>query len=331
MSFIKAEQLLTLATMAVGRHMGVSLEEITAAFGVTKRTAQRMIQALERQFPDVEVSFADGGRKYWRLPQAALRDLLTLTPEELAAFDLALQVLRMNGQTEESTTLSSLRDKVLALVPRSKATRLETDHEALLEAQGFVARPGPRPRRDPEVSAAITEAIKACRLLDIEYASGGSKKVSHRLVEPYGILTGLRRYLVAQAAGKNPKRLQLFRIDAIRSAAVQNESFARDASFNLQAFAQRSFGVFQNEAEYGEVVWRFTPDAAENARNFEFHPDQTFEEQPDGSLLVHFRAAGLLEMAWHLYAWGNKVEVVAPIRLKELVQGYQRDDFGALP
>lgn len=331
MSFQKAEQLLGLATMAAGRRVGVSLEEITSAFGITKRTAQRMIQALERHFPDVEVSFGDGGRKHWRLPQAILRDLLTLTPEELAAFDLALQGVKMNGQSDEATTLARLREKLLALVPRSKATRLETDHEALLEAQGFVARPGPRPRRDPEVSAAIVEAIKACRVLEIEYASGGGKKASQRLVEPYGILTGLRRYLVGRAVGKTSKTPQLFRIDAIRSASVHQTSFVRDASFNLQAFGRRSFGVFQNEAEYGEVVWQFASDAAENARNFEFHPDQSLEEQPDGSLIVSFRAAGLLEMAWHLYAWGDKVEVLAPARLKELVHGYRRSDFGALP
>src|SRR5262249_24811463 len=158
--------------------------------------------------------------------------------------------------------------------------------EALLEAQGFVARPGPRPRRDPEVSSAIVEAIKACHLLNIEYASGGGKKFSHRLVEPYGILTGLRRYLVGRAVRKPSQIPQLFRIDAIRLASVQGESFVRDTSFNLQAFARRSFGVFQNEAEYGEVVWRFVSDAAENARNFEFHPDQRFEQQLDGSLVV---------------------------------------------
>src|SRR5688572_33475435 len=118
MSFLKAEQLLALATMAAGRRIGVTLEEITSEFGITKRTAQRMVQALERQFPDVEASFGDDGRKRWRLPQAVLRDLLTLTPEELAAFDLALQGVRLNGQAEEAATLSKLREKILALVDR---------------------------------------------------------------------------------------------------------------------------------------------------------------------------------------------------------------------
>ncbi len=43
--------------------------------------------------------------------------MLTLTSEELADLD------------------RRLREKILALVPRSRIARVETDHEALLEAQ----------------------------------------------------------------------------------------------------------------------------------------------------------------------------------------------------
>jgi predicted DNA-binding transcriptional regulator YafY len=80
------------------------------------------------------------------LPSGALRDLMTLSPEELAALDIAVETLNRSGLTIEADELSALREKILALVPRSKAARLETDHEALLEAQGLAARPGPRQR-----------------------------------------------------------------------------------------------------------------------------------------------------------------------------------------
>jgi len=63
----------------------------------------------------------------------------------------------------------------------------------------------------------------------------------------------------------------------------------------LQTFAERSFGVFQEEPF--DVVWRFSPTAAADARQFLFHPTQTMEDQPDGSLIVRFRAGGALEMS----------------------------------
>jgi predicted DNA-binding transcriptional regulator YafY len=46
---------------------------------------------------------------------------------------------------------------------------------------------------------------------------------------------------------------------------------------------------------------------------------------------VSFSAAGHLEMAWHLYAWGQDVEVLAPERLREMVHAYRRADFPSLP
>ena len=56
-----------------------------------------------------------------------------------------------------------------------------------------------------------------------------------------------------------------------------------------------------------------------------------FEEQLDGSLIVRFAAAGHLEMCWHLYLWGDQVEVLAPEALKALVQHHRRADFPSLP
>ena len=41
----------------------------------------------------------------------------------------------------------------------------------------------------------------------------------------------------------------------------------------------------------------------------------------DGWVLVRFRASGMLELAWHLFAWGDKVEIVQPARLKTVMAG----------
>jgi predicted DNA-binding transcriptional regulator YafY len=62
-----------------------------------------------------------------------------------------------------------------------------------------------------------------------------------------------------------------------------------------------------------------------------FHPEQTEERQPDGSIVIRFKAAGQLEMAWYLYQWGDKVEVVKPQKLSNLIRNYQRSDFPAVP
>jgi predicted DNA-binding transcriptional regulator YafY len=111
---------------------------------------------------------------------------------------------------------------------------------------------------------------------------------------------------------------RLFSLSNIEKVEVTDFPFRRHKEFLLSAFAERSFGVFQEKPF--DVVWRFSPNAAADAKTFLFHPTQTLEDQSDGSLIVRFRAGGALEMCWHLFTWGNEVEVLAPPHLRNLLQ-----------
>ena len=121
-------------------------------------------------------------------------------------------------------SLLSLREKIMALVPRTRAVRLETDHEALLEAQGLAARPGPRQRIDRKIGAAIAEAVKACRILEVEYQSRGEAAPRIRRLAPYGLLTGLRQYLVARPAEARSGPFRLYVVEKISAAKVSAEA-----------------------------------------------------------------------------------------------------------
>ncbi len=54
-------------------------------------------------------------------------------------------------------------------------------------------------------------------------------------------------------------------------------------------------------------------------KNYRFHASQTTEPHPDGGIIVRFRASGMLELAWHLFSWGNKIAIVEPVSLRELI------------
>jgi predicted DNA-binding transcriptional regulator YafY len=260
-----------------------------------------------------------------------LRDLLTLSADELASIELGITHLKRAGLGPEAQALTLLKDKVLSLIPRSKS-RLEPDYDVLLEAQGFIARPGPKPKIEPYIHSKIVEAIKSCRQINITYKSNIDPSEKPRLVEPYGFLSGIRRYLVAQDPhSRRGPTLKTYRLDNISAVEILDTYFTRPEDFKLQDFANRAFGVFQNDEEYTEVIWKFSPDAAEHAKAYQFHPEQIEELQNDGSLIIKFKSSGYLEMAWYLYSWGNKVSVIKPLELQELVRSHQRTDFIALP
>ncbi|PWE27490.1 hypothetical protein C4N9_15700 [Pararhodobacter marinus] len=141
---------------------------------------------------------------------------------------------------------------------------------------------------------------------------------------------GHRRYLVARDPAKDDL-IRNYRMDLIQSAEVLDQSFAQAEGFSMAEYAAQSFGIWQDPDQFGEVVWKFSPEAATRAAEFRFHPTQRLEPQPDGSLTVRFEAAGWLEMTWHLYQWGDKVEVLAPEGLRAMVHDHRRSDFSSMP
>ena len=331
MSFQKAADLLRLAELATARYKGVSLTEIEEEFRVDRRTAQRMTKALEETFPRCVTRVDDDRRKFWKLRADEARLMLTqgIRDSELAALELAIRRAEREGLMSEVRALSGLRDRLLAAMPGPHARRAEADAEAVLEAHGFASRPGPQVRIGPDLMGTIGAALKGPHVLTVVYAGGREPDRARRL-EPHGLLLGTRRYLVAREEGGDGQ-MQHYRLDRITSARLEADSFGRDPGFDLTTHAARAFGSFHTDAEYGEVIWRFAPAAAPTAREFLFHPTQRMTQAEDGSLTVRFTASGHLEMAWHLYMWGDAVEVLAPEPLREMVDRHRRGDFPALP
>jgi predicted DNA-binding transcriptional regulator YafY len=332
MSLSKARDLLRLAEMAASRHMGVSLAEIAEEFDADHRTAQRMTKALEDVFQNVEVNTDEDRRRRWKLRDSSLLRLkgAGLGDSELAALEMSIKRAEREGATHDVKALISLRDRLLAHMPGPHARRAEADAEAVLEAYGYASRPGPRVRAEPLVLETIAQALKGPFLLVVTYAGPKDNEPRERVLEPYGFLLGIRRYLVAREQGKTGG-LQHFRLDRIGKARLGAQSFARDLDFDLLAHSARAFGSYHADAEFGDVVWRFRPAAAAAAREFVFHPQQELSDEKDGCLTVRFRAGGWLEMAWHLYAWGDQVEVLEPQELAALVAAHRRSDFPAMP
>jgi predicted DNA-binding transcriptional regulator YafY len=130
---------------------------------------------------------------------------------------------------------------------------------------------------------------------------------------------GRANYLVAaelpaDGAQGEPRN---YRLDRIEDLQVLERPAAAPEAFNLSDYAARSFGVYQGEVQ--EIVLQIAPEAAEDALGWRFHPSQTLERQADGTVVARFWATGLLELAWHLFTWGDKVRVVRPEALRRVL------------
>lgn len=330
MAFRKAQELIRLAEMAGSRYRGVCLNDVSDAFGVNQRTAQRMMREFEEAFPSYICSTDRDRRRWWKLSDTTLMHMQGVRASELSALDMAIKHAQHEGAVMDVRGLVSLRDRLLASMPSIHARKTETDAAAILEAQGLACRPGPKAKLAPNILGAIAEGIKAPFSMDIVYQAARDPEPRLRKVEPYGLLLGTRQYLIARDLD-NGRSYRRYRMDRITSAKITGQSFGRDPDFDLDAFAVQAFGSYHADDEHGRVVWRFAPSAAAVAREFEFHPTQQVTEEPDGSLRVEFTASGWIEMVWHLYQWGDQIEVVEPDALRAMVEGFQRGDLGVLP
>ncbi len=330
MSFGKSLDLMRLAEMAAGRRKGICVNDIVDELDVNQRTAQRMLRGLELAFPGLKAIDGPGRRRYWKLQDSRFVQMQGVRDTELAALDKSIRRAMDEGAEQDAKALASLRDRLMAALPSHQIERTEMDAEALLMMQGYACRPGPKVKSHPEIMGAISQALKIPCTIKIVYRSARDSEARERELEPCGVLLGIRPYLVARDLG-NGRALRRYRIDRIEKAGITMQAFKRDPGFDLKAYAAQSFGSFHSDAEHTRIIWRFAPSAADAAREFLFHPTQELFVEPDGSLRVEFTASGWVEMAWHLYQWGDQVEVVAPEPLREMVEGFQRGDLGVMP
>jgi predicted DNA-binding transcriptional regulator YafY len=313
MRYQPAVRLLRLAIALAGSRTGLSLDEMAEFLEVNRRTAERLRNALGETFPQLTNVEGDDRIRRWRLPREALPHMAP-RPPIIATLDAMARDLDRQGDAARALDLRDAAAMFRAAMRPEFLRRSEPDIEALMQAEGSAATPGPRRRLDPDLLATIRHCILACRKLAISYRSAEQAAMQERTLCPYGVLYGRRGYLVAHLDGTEAMRL--WRLDRIGEARALEESFPpRD--FDLGAYAAQSFGVFQEPPE--TIVLRFTPDAAADAAAWQFHPSQVQERDDDGALIVRFSCGGLQELAWHLMTWGDSVAILAPKRLAELI------------
>ena len=311
MRYERLSELLRLAIHLQGTRSGLTIADIQEQFSVSRRTAERMRDAVETAFGPLDTVDTDSGdrRIHWRLQSRALLPFIHISPEELADLEVAAGRLDRAGLAER---IGRFVVKLRAASRRHSPEEFDSAMEALMEAEGLAMRAGPRESFEESLLSLVRDAITMRRKIEFKYLFRGTGRRNRQRVRPYGVLYGNRVFLVGRTdRGREPR---LWRLGNISEARITDEAFERDPAFDLQRYAERSFGTFQENPV--DVVLRFDADAVPDAKAFRFHPSQTITENSDGSLTVRFRAGGVEEICWHLVTWGESVTILEPARLR---------------
>ena len=312
MRYERLSELLRLTIHLQGTRSGLTIADIQEEFSVSRRTAERMRDAVETAFGPLDTVDTDSGdrRIHWRLQARALLPFIHISPEELADLEVAAGRLDRAGLAER---IGRFVVKLRAASRRHSPEEFDSAMEAFMEAEGLAMRAGPRESFEEGLLSLVRDAITRRRKIEFKYLFRGTGRRNRQRVRPYGVLYGNRVFLVGRTdRGTEPR---LWRLGNISETRITDETFERDPAFDLQRYAERSFGTFQENPV--DVVLRFEAEAAADAKAFRFHPSQTITENGDGSLTVQFRAGGFEEICWHLITWGESVTILEPPSLRQ--------------
>lgn len=293
--------------LARSQPLGISYDDLMKYFGCSRETAKRMIKELESHAGHhLDYTVGDYGTRFWKLDNVPdFRDNM-LSVEELEALAKAVKVLNAADLHGAARAVDHVKNKIIA--QSKKAQALDNDLEAYMESEGMISKPGVKEKIEPDQLRVIREAISSFSVLQATYFNYHKQSTELHQLEPLGILSGPPHYLVARTRGETSPRN--FKLRFLKDLKILAENYHRD-DFNLEAYAQRSFGMFQEDSIYTNV-WHVRPDAVKDVQNVQFHPSQRNESQPDGSLHIIFEACGWKEMCWAVFRWQGKIRIVEP-------------------
>ena len=286
---------------------GMTKKEIADFLDCSMKTVERKMAELERCFADAFKETTTYPKTYRIRSENLSR--VTFSPTDISTIRQASDLLRKNNREDEARDLGLLAEKLQTVLAPKNSQELE----ALMIAEGNAQRPVPHKEIDMDIVALLRSAIRDWTEVEIEYKPKKQKEYRTYTICPYGILYGERNhYLLAKYPDcQDPNEWRYFILSNIRKVTIQeNKHFSVPEDFSMTNHTKDLFGMF-NEKPF-EVEWLFSPKAAEEADQFTFHPSQTKQKNPDGSLTVRFFAGGCLEMAWHLYTWCGQVKVIKP-------------------
>ncbi len=292
----------------------ITLQQISGTLDApcTERTLRRDLVALELAGIPIYTEREDG-KRYWKLLDNYRNVPLPLTPTELYALRCAQHLLQPLEGTFIAESISGLYQKINAnLTPKNRT------YFSLLQK---TLQMGTTPHTVYQSHRLHIDQIKAAiekgRVLDLHYTALRSARSAKRTIDPYGLwYYDGSLYLVGYCHKR--KALRTFAVERIESVETKGDRFQIPYYFSIADYFKNAFGVYRGEAE--AVTLRFDKPAALWVPSRRWHATQTVTRLPEGKIELAFRVAVTPELMQWVLSFGAQVEVIAPKRLRTMLE-----------
>jgi predicted DNA-binding transcriptional regulator YafY len=293
----------------------VKLAELLRELGVSRATFKRDLEYLrDRMNAPIEWDREKRGYRFVEPAAGAPRYELPglwFSPEEIRAL-LTMQHWLASLQP------GLLEPHVKPLLARLRAALGSGEHPAdEIERRIRIIHLGARKLALPHFER-VAAAVLNRQRLRIVYVSRGSNERTEREISPQR-LVHYRENWYCDAWCHLREDLRSFAVDAIQSAQAVDRKAKSVPDRELDEVLAAGYGIFSGR----KTTWarlRFTPERARWVAAEEWHPQQKWRFEPDGSYVLEVPFSDHRELAMDVLRHGPHVEVLEPASLRAAVK-----------
>ena len=241
--------------------------------------------------------------KTWSLPG------IYVTQGELMAFFLSLEITKRYIGTDLESPLRSAVDKIAKAVKGTVSVEINDlrSHYTFSEFNTISV--------DAQLLIDLHHAIRNRQQVWMRYYSANRGVMTERVVYPYHLYNFQGDwFLVAFDTFRSDFRI--FLVGRIQEMKVLKDIFTWNEGFSAEDWIGSGFQLHAGEEAEEVAIW-FSPNKAQFIRERKWHASQTIAEQPDGSLILHLKTGGLVEVRNWVLQFADNAEVLKPDKLRE--------------
>lgn len=306
----KQARLFRLTHLLYRHPQGLRVREMADICGVSVRTIQRDLKALEEAgVPLWSTEEEEPNAPRYGILEGFYIPPLQLTLSEATALYLAARLFCRNAD-ESTPEIAQAFAQLATVLPETLARALQDTIQDL-------AKRG-EDRRFRHVLETLALGWATGRKVRIRYRAASRDESREYVIAPYLLEPGNKTvYVLARLEGHDDRKplIVTFKMERMLSAQLLDETYEVPEDFLPSEVLRNAWGIIWNE-KVEDVVLRFAPEVARRVDESVWHPSQVVEPLPDGGRLMRLKVSGTLEIEPWIKSWGAAVEVLEPASLR---------------
>ena len=161
----------------------------------------------------------------------------------------------------------------------------------------------------------LLQAMKDNSMIRFDYMPYWSEELRHLFCfEPHALKMFEHRWYLIGRYGNNEHRI--YALDRISKLEIQEETFQRDARFNLTEMFEDTYGIIIDDKPAERILLKVEAYQANYLRSLPLHSSQYEKEKNNDYSVFSLRLRPTFDFRQKLLSFGSSVEVLEPERLR---------------